>query len=81
MDFSYNSDQKIRERILFINSFDSDYNAKSEEIKYDPVGYFLIDARAKPAKPLVEGLPLSYETKEKEIDLSDKGMFQFNKSA
>lgn len=45
------------------------------------MGYFLIDSRAKPAKPLVEGLPLSYETKEKEIDLSDKGMFQFNKSA
>jgi hypothetical protein len=30
----------------------------------------------------VEGLPLSYETKEKEIDLSDKqGMFQFQKNA
>jgi hypothetical protein len=60
---------------LFINSYDSDFNSRNEEIKFDPMGYFLIDHKAKPAKPLVEGLPLSYETKEKEIDLSDKGMF------
>ena len=31
------------------------------------MGYFLIDARSKPARHLVEGLPLSYETKEKEL--------------
>ena len=80
MDFSFNSDQKIRERILFINSIDSDFNSKNEDVKFDPMGYFLIDARSKPSRPLVEGLPLSYETKEKEIDLSDKGMFQFNKN-
>ena len=48
-------------------------------MRFDPTGFFLIDAKSKPARPLVEGLPLSYETKEKEIDLSDKGMFQFNK--
>ena len=73
MDFNFNSDIKIRERILFINSYDNDYNSRNEEIKFDPVGYFLIDAKSQPSKPLVEGLPLSYETREKEIDLSDKG--------
>jgi len=75
MDFNFTSDIKIRERILFVNSFDSDYNSKNEDLKFDPSGYFLIDSTSKPARPLVEGLPLSYETKEKEIDLSDKGMF------
>lgn len=35
----------------------------------------MIDVRSKPARPLAEGLPLSYEVKEKEIDLTDKGSF------
>jgi len=65
---------------LFINSYDADFNSRNEEIKFDPMGYFLIDSKSKPSRSLVEGLPLSYETKEKEIDLSDKGMFQFNKN-
>jgi hypothetical protein len=39
----------------------------------------MIDSNSKPAKHLVSGLPLSYETGEKEIDLSDKGpMFKFD---
>jgi hypothetical protein len=39
----------------------------------------LIDTLSKPLKPLTHGLPLSYETGEKEIDLRDKkGMFNFN---
>ena len=59
--------------MLFVNSLDLDYNPKQEEIKFDPVGYFLIDTNSKPARPLVQGLPLSYETGEKEIDLTDKG--------
>ena len=64
--------------MLFINSFDGDFNAKHEEMKFDSQGYFLIDTKEKPARPLVEGIPLTYETKEKGIDLSDKGtMFQF----
>lgn len=64
---------------MFINSLDADYNPKQEEIKFDPVGYFLIDSSSKPTKHLVSGLPLSYETGEKEIDLSDKGpMFKFD---
>ena len=46
MDFNFNSDIKIRERILFINSYDNDYNSRNEEIKFDPVGYFLIDAKS-----------------------------------
>jgi hypothetical protein len=37
------------------------------------MGYFLIDTNSKPAKPLAQGLPLTYETGEKEIDLTDKG--------
>ena len=64
--------------MLFVNSFDSDYNARQEDIRFDSKGYFLLDIRSKPARPLVAGIPLSYEAKEKEIDLSDKGqMFQF----
>jgi len=69
----------VRDRVLFVNSLDIDFNSRQEEIKFDPVGYFLIDSNSKPAKHLVSGIPLSYETGEKEIDLSDKGpMFQFN---
>ena len=45
------------------------------------MGYFLIDARSMPVKHLVEGLPLSYETKEKEIDLNKGGSLKFNKLA
>jgi len=45
------------------------------------MGYFLIDARSKPARHIVEGLPLSYETKEKEIDLGKAGPLKFNKLA
>lgn len=43
------------------------------------MGYFLIDGKSKPARNLVEGLPLSYETKEKEIDLNGGGPLKFNK--
>ena len=46
-------------------------------MRLDNQGYFLLDTRVKPARPLVEGLPLTYETKEKGIDLSDSRMFQF----
>lgn len=64
--------------MLFVNSFDSDYNARQEDVRFDSKGYFLLDIQSKPARPLVAGIPLSYEMKEKEIDLSDKGqMFQF----
>lgn len=76
LDFSLNNDLKVRDKVLFVGSFDGDFNSKQEEIKIDPVGYFLIDANSKPSRPLTQGLPLSYETGEKEIDLSDKqGMF------
>jgi len=62
-----------------VNSLNLDFNSRQEDIKFDPVGYFLIDSTSKPAKPLAHGLPLSYGTGEKEIDLSDKkGMFNFN---
>ena len=61
--------------MLFVSSIDLDFNAKQEEIRFDDKGYFMIDVRSKPARPLVEGLPLSYEVKEKEIDLTDKGSF------
>jgi len=70
---------KVRDKVLFVNSLDADYNPTIEEFRFDPVGYFLIDSQSKPARPLAQGLPLSYETGEKEIDLSDKkGMFNFN---
>ena len=79
LDFSITSDHKVKEKVLFISSFDADFNARQEEVKCDPQGYFLIDANSKPARPLAQGLPLTYETGEKEIDLADKGgMFQFN---
>lgn len=61
--------------MLFVSSIDLDFNAKQEEIRFDEKGYFMIDVRSKPARPLAEGLPLSYEVKEKEIDLTDKGSF------
>ena len=78
MDFGLTSDKKVKDRVLFVNSFDSDYNARQEDVRFDSKGYFLLDIQSKPARPLVSGIPLSYETKEKEIDLSDKGqMFQF----
>jgi len=41
----------------------------------------LIDAKSKPAKHLVEGLPLSWETREKEIDLTKGGPLKFNQLA
>ena len=52
LDFGLNNDIKVRDKVLFVNSFDGDYNAKQEEIKIDPVGYFLIDANSKPSRPL-----------------------------
>lgn len=78
LDFNFNTDAKIRDRVLFVNSLDVDYNARNEEVKMDSTGYFLLDVNSKPAKPLTQGLPITYDTGEKEIDLSDKGMFQFN---
>ena len=56
---------------MFVKSIDADFKQK-EEFKFDSKGYFLIDIKTKPAIPLTEGLPLSYEVKEKEIDLRDK---------
>lgn len=79
LDFSLNNDHKVRDKVLFVNSIDLDYNAKQEEVKIDSQGYFLIDAKSKPARHLVEGLPLSYDTKEKEIDLSGGGPLKSNK--
>lgn len=52
IDFSLNNDQKVRDRVLFVNSIDIDYNPKIEEIKFDPMGYFLFDSISKPAKPI-----------------------------
>jgi hypothetical protein len=63
--------------------FNFDCNLRNEEINFDSKGFFLLDTRSKPAIPLVAGLPLSYQSKEKDYDnLSDKAgssMFQFNK--
>ena len=81
LDFSLNNDQKVKDKVFFVNSIVLDYNARQEDVKIDPIGYFLIDARSKPARHLVEGLPLSYETKEKEIDLGGGGPLKFNKLA
>lgn len=72
MDFGFKNERHVRDKVLFVNSFDSDFNARQEDYRYDSKGYFLLDIQSKPARPLVAGLPLSYETKEKEIDLSDK---------
>jgi hypothetical protein len=78
LDFSLNNDLKVRDRVLFVNSIDLDYNPRIEDIRFDSQGYFLIDTLSQPAKPLTSGLPLTYETGE-EIDLSDKkGTFNFN---
>jgi hypothetical protein len=30
IDFGFNSDQKIRDRVLFVNSLDVDFNSKQE---------------------------------------------------
>lgn len=70
----------MRDKVLFVNSIDLDYNSRQEEVKLDPIGYFMIDSRSKPARHLVEGLPLSYEIKaDKEIDLGSGGPLKFNK--
>jgi len=66
-----NNDNKIRDRVLFINTIDADFQTKFEDFRFDSKGYFLIDIKTKPAIPLTEGLPLSYEVKEKEIDFKD----------
>lgn len=43
LDFSLNNDLKVRDRVLFVNSLDLDYNSRIEDIKFDSQGYFLID--------------------------------------
>lgn len=43
MDFNLTNDRVIRDKVLFVNSFDSDFNARQEELKYDSKGYFLLD--------------------------------------
>lgn len=75
LDFGLKQETQVRDRVLFVNSFDCDFNAKQEEMRLDNQGYFLLDTRVKPARPLVEGLPLTYETKEKDINLSDSRTF------
>lgn len=80
LDFGLSNDLVVKDRVLFINSLDADLNIKQEELKVDRVGYFMIDVKSKPARPLVEGLPLTYDSKEKEYDLKDKGgVLQFNR--
>lgn len=44
MDFNLTSDRVIRDKVLFINSFDSDFNARQEDHRYDSKGYFLLDS-------------------------------------
>lgn len=61
-DFELNTPDMINQKVLFINSLDCDLNPKTESLKFDSQGYFLIDAKSKPAKPLVEGIPLSYDS-------------------
>ena len=43
LDFGLTSDKKIRDKVLFVNSFDSDYNARQEDTGFDSKGYFLLD--------------------------------------
>lgn len=64
-DFELDTPELINKRVLFINSLDSELNLKTEQIQFDTQGYFMIDVKSKPAKPLVEGIPLSYETNER----------------
>jgi hypothetical protein len=52
MDFSLNNDLKVRDRVLFVNPIDIDFNPKIEDIQFDTQGYFLIDTLSKPARPL-----------------------------
>ena len=42
--------------MLFVSSIDLDFNAKQEEIRFDDKGYFMIDVRSKPARPLALAL-------------------------
>jgi len=48
LDFGLNTDSKIRDRVLFVNTIDIDFNPRLEEIKFDPIGYFLFDSTSKP---------------------------------
>ena len=43
MDFGLTNDKKVRDKVLFVNSFDSDYNARQEDVRFDSKGYFLLD--------------------------------------
>ena len=43
IDFNLNSDQKVKERVLFVNSFDGDFNPRIEEVQLDRKGFFLFD--------------------------------------
>jgi len=66
IDFGLNSEKKIRERVLFIQSINNDNvpglvpcAQKISEI--DPLGYFMFDMSCQPAVPLVGGIPIAVE--------------------
>ena len=56
--------------MLFLSSYDHDYNYRNEELKFDSQGYFLFDHRSKPAKPVAKGIPLLLENSDSKQSLN-----------
>ena len=69
VDFGMNSEKKVCEKVLFVNSISNDFvsnfpvstNKASKDI--DSHGYFMFDLSCQPAVPIVKGLPISLEVK------------------
>ena len=69
LDFGLNSEKKVCEKVLFVNSLANDFvsnnqtTSKKPNPDIDEKGYFMFDLSCKPAVPLIKGLPISLDVK------------------
>ena len=78
VDFGMNSEKKVCEKVLFVNSIANDFvtnnsaNSRRASKEIDNKGYFMFDLSCQPAMPLVRGLPISLEVKSDAMKLKSR---------
>ena len=84
VDFGMNSEKKVCEKVLFVNSIGNDFvsnfptttHKAAKEI--DNKGFFMFDLSCQPAAPLVKGLPISLDIKSDSIKNKDRSNHETN---
>ena len=75
VDFGMNSEKKVCEKVLFVNSIANDFvsnnptNGRKATKDIDDKGFFMFDLSCQPAIPLVRGLPISLEVKSDAVNI------------